>query len=176
MIINSIKFLFFAEKSDTMGNIFQNVKTDRQFNSTTGYTKLQFYDLVYEFDKTEEILFGKKLNSYEPAKKLGAVEERLFFVLYYLKTYPAFDVLGVCFGMDGSNAERNIKVLLFALEKTLGRLKKLPARTFRDKKEMEQMISSSEKLLVDATERRVQRPENQADQSDAYSGKKKPIL
>ena len=44
-----------------MSNIFQNVKTDRQFNSTTGFTKIQFYDLVFEFDKTEKTLFGKNL-------------------------------------------------------------------------------------------------------------------
>lgn len=158
-----------------MDNIFQNVKTDRQFNSTTGYTKIQFYDLVHEFDQTEEALFGDRPNLNEPAKKLNTVEERLFFVLYYLKTYPSFDVLGICFGMDGSNAERNVKALMFVLEKTLARIKMLPARSFKDRKEMEQVISSSEKLLIDATERRVQRPDNQADQSDAYSGKKKPI-
>lgn len=158
-----------------MGNIFQNVKTDRQFSSTTGFTKIQFYDLVYEFDKTEELIKEGKPNFHEPSKIIKTVEERLFFVLYYLKTYPTYDVLGVCFGMDGSTAERNIQYFLFILEKTLGRIKKLPARNFKTKKEMNEMIDSTERLILDATERRIQRPGNQADREDAFSGKKKPI-
>ena len=158
-----------------MGNIFQNVKTDRQFCSTTGFTKIQFYDLVHEFDKTEELINEGKSNFHEPAKIINTVEERLFFVLYYLKTYPTFDVLGVCFGMDGSTAERNIQYYLFILEKTLNRIKKLPARNFKEQKEMDEMISNTEKLILDATERRIQRPENQADREDAFSGKKKSI-
>ena len=158
-----------------MGTIFTNVKTDRQFCATTGFTKIQFYDLVHEFDQTEQGLFGGRLTNYQPAKVLSTVEERLFFTLYYLKVYPTFDVLGICFGMDGSTAEDNTQLLQFVLEKTLQRLKMLPARSSNDEKEIKHLLATAEKIFVDATERRLQRPENQADQEDAYSGKKKHI-
>jgi hypothetical protein len=158
-----------------MNNIFSNVKTDRQFCATTGYTKEQFYDLVYEFDQTEQQLFREPLINYQPQKVLSNVEERLFFTLYYLKVYPTFDVLGVCFGMDASTAEDHIQLLQFVLEKTLQRLKMLPVRSTQNEKEMKALLSTAEKLFIDATERRIQRPDNQAEQEDAYSGKKKPI-
>jgi hypothetical protein len=158
-----------------VNNIFSNVKTDRQFCATTGYTKRQFYDLVYEFDKTEQQLFREPLINYQPQKVLSNVEERLFFTLYYLKVYPTFDVLGVCFGMDASTAEHHIQLLQFVLEKTLQRLKMLPVRSTQNEKEMKALLSTAEKLFIDATERRIQRPDNQAEQEDAYSGKKKPI-
>jgi hypothetical protein len=158
-----------------MNNIFSNVKTDRQFCATTGYTKEQFYDLVYEFDQTEQQLFREPLINYQPQKVLSNVEERLFFTLYYLKVYPTFDVLGVCFGMDASTAEDHIQLLQFVLEKTLQRLKMLPVRSTQNEKEMKALLSTAEKLFIDATERRIQRPDNHAEQEDAYSGKKKPI-
>ncbi len=158
-----------------MSTIFTNVKTDRQFSATTGFTKIQFYDLVYEFDQTEQDLFGERLTNYQPTKVLSNVEERLFFTLYYLKVYPTFDVLGICFGMDGSTAEQHIQQLQFVLEKTLQRLKMLPARSSTEEKELKLLLTTAEKIFVDATERHLQRPENQADQEEAYSGKKKHI-
>ncbi|EMJ67645.1 DDE family endonuclease domain protein, partial [Leptospira interrogans str. 2003000735] len=32
---------------------------------------------------------------------LQDIEENLFFILFYLKTYPTYDVLGVVFKMEG---------------------------------------------------------------------------
>jgi hypothetical protein len=52
-----------------VNNIFSNVKTDRQFCATTGYTKEQFYDLVYEFYQTEQQLFREPLINFQPQKE-----------------------------------------------------------------------------------------------------------
>jgi hypothetical protein len=51
----------------------------------------------------------------------------------------------------------------------------LPVRSTQNEKEMKTLLSTAEKHFIDATERRIQRPDNQAEQEDAYSGKKKPI-
>ena len=162
-------------QKQNMSSIFLNVKTDRQFSATTGFTKIQFYDLVYEFDQTEQTLFGERLTNYQPTKVLSKVEERVFFTLYYLKVYPTFDVLGICFGMDGSTAEENLQLLQLVLEKTLQRLEMLPFRTSKEAKELKELLSIAGKIFIDATERRLQRPENQSDQLEAFSGKKKRI-
>lgn len=158
-----------------MNTIFGNVKSDRQFSATTGYTKEQFYDLVFEYDETETQFFeGGLLPSSHP-QSLQKVEERVFFTLYYLKVYPTFDVLGICFGMDAASSEAFLQKSLFILEKTLLRLKVLPPRKFSDHKQLQKAFAGLEELVVDATERRTEKPENKADQADGYSGKKKPI-
>lgn len=158
-----------------MNTIFENVRTDRQFSATTGFDKVQFYDLVFEYDETEHQFLEKGLLPSTFPKTLQKVEERVFFTLYYLKVYPTLDVLGICFGLDAATAEAFLSKSLFLLEKTLLRLKMLPAREFADHKQLQKALVGFEKLIVDATERRTERPENEADQSDAYSGKKKPI-
>lgn len=157
-----------------MSTIFENVKTDRQFSAATGFDKVQFYDLVFEYDETEvQFLEGGLLPANHP-KTLQKVEERVFFTLYYLKVYPTFDVLGICFGMNAAASEAFLQKSLFILEKTLQRLKVLPPREFSDHKQLQNALSGLEELVVDATERRTEKPENQADQADGYSGKKKP--
>jgi hypothetical protein len=157
-----------------MGNIFENVRTDRQFSATTGFEKVQFYDLVFEYDETEHQFFEGGLLPGNFPKTLQKVEERVFFTLYYLKVYPSLDVLGVCFGMDAATAELFLQTSLFLLEKTLLRIKVLPARKFTDHKQLQKALAGLEELVLDATERRTEKPENEADQSDGYSGKKKP--
>jgi hypothetical protein len=158
-----------------MSTIFENVRTDRQFSATTGYTKVQFYDLVYEYDETENQFCESGLLPSNFPTTLEKVEERVFLTLYYLKVYPTLDVLGVCFGMDAPEARAFLQKSLFVLEKTLQRLNMLPAREFADHRQLQQALGEHKELFLDATERRTERPENPAEQSDAYSGKKKPI-
>lgn len=157
-----------------MSTIFENVKSERQFSASTGFNKEQFYDLVFEYDETETLFLKGGLLPANQPKTLQRVEERVFFTLYYLKVYPTFDVLGICFGMDAAACEAFLKKSLFLLEKTLLRLKVLPSRGFSDHKQLQKALAGIGDLVVDATERRTEKPENKADQSDGYSGKKKP--
>lgn len=157
-----------------MSTIFENVRSDRQFSATTGFSKVQFYDLVYEYDLTEaQFIEGGNLPPNFPAT-LQKVEERVFFALYFLKVYPTLDVMGICFGMDATSAGNFLGRSLFILEKALQRIKMLPARQFLDHRELQRALADHGELFIDATERRTERPENGADQADAYSGKKKP--
>lgn len=36
-----------------MYSLFSNVKSDREFSATTGLSKVEFYELVYEFEEVE---------------------------------------------------------------------------------------------------------------------------
>ena len=75
--------------------------------------------------------------------------------------------------MDAASCGAFLQKSLFILEKTLLRLKVLPPRKFSDHKQLQKALAGLEELVVDATERRTEKPENKADQSDGYSGKKK---
>lgn len=156
-----------------MFTIFDNVRTNRQFAATTGLSKKQFDHLKIHYKKTEDNLFSDQLVKRELSEYLSNSEVRLFFILFFLKTYPTNDVLGVNFGMDGSTALRMIEKLAPILEHCLKEISALPARSFVDSQTMEKALAHCEQLLLDATERGVQRPVNQEKQKEVYSGKKK---
>ena len=69
---------------------------------------------------------------------LDTTEKQLFAVLFFLKSYMTYDVLGFILDVDGSTACRNIRIYLMALEKTLKRKILLPVRK----------ISTPEELLI----------------------------
>jgi len=46
----------------------------------------------------------------------------LFFVLFYLKTYPTFDVLGFHFGLSARHAHDHVEFLMRILERALANL------------------------------------------------------
>jgi hypothetical protein len=158
-----------------MYNLFSNVKSDRQFNATTGLSKVEFYELVYEFEEVESEQKAERLASGGRKEVLTDGAQRLFLVLYYLKTYPSFDVLGLSFDMDATTAERYVVELLPVLSKTLQKVKCLPARKAEEIARLEQLLGQTDKLLIDATERPVERPGDQDEQKGKYSGKKNVI-
>ena len=158
-----------------MYNLFSNVKSDRQFNATTGLSKVEFYELVYEFEEVECEQRAERLASGGRKEVLADGAQRLFLILYYLKTYPSFDVLGLSFDMDATTAERYVAELLPILAKTLQKIKCLPARKAEEIARLEQLLGQTDKLLIDATERPVERPQDQDEQKGKYSGKKNAI-
>jgi hypothetical protein len=158
-----------------MDTIFKNVKSDRQFSATTGLSRDQFYELKNHFEITEDNYFSDQLVKKDLTTFLDTPSHRLFFILFFLKTYPTNDVLGISFGMDGTTAQRLLTRLTPILEDCLKGLAVLPARSFQDNQELNQALGHCEQLLIDATERRSQRPVNQEKQKEAYSGKKNAI-
>jgi hypothetical protein len=89
--------------------------------------------------KFEEVLKEKeeeKAKKEERKRRLGGgrkhtlsgVVEKLFFILFYLKCYPTFDLAGFIFDVDRSQACRWVHSLLALLEKALGKEMVLPCR------------------------------------------------
>ena len=95
------------------------------------------------------------------------------FLLFYLKTYPTFDVLGASFGLPRSKACEHAHRLAKALARTLRTQGVLPARAIDSLAQMQQLFAEEPLLLLDATERPVQRPQAAVDRPADYSGKKK---
>ena len=97
----------------------------------------------------------------------------LFFILFYFKCYPTFDVAGVLFDLHRSRAHRWMLKLQLILEKSLGKKMALPERKLESIGEFITRFPSVKEVMIDGTERPIQRPKEQQKQKNHYSGKKK---
>jgi hypothetical protein len=104
-----------------------------------------------------------------------AIEDKLFFILFYLKVYPLQEVIAAFFGMSQGRANEWIHKLSPILESALGAAQWLPERNPQN---LEQVLAlcASVDFIIDGTERPVQRPSDVTEQRDQYSGKKKHTL
>lgn len=101
--------------------------------------------------------------------------EMLFFILFYLKTYPLQEVIAHLFGMSQGQANYWIHELSIVLTKALEDRDYMPERVAKElmeKLENENVLDIS----LDGTERRINRPQDHEEQKKKYSGKKKHIL
>lgn len=160
----------------TITKIFKNKRLGR---ALTGLNTREFDALIPVFEQS--VLEDKKLRSKAGVRRFGGgskgrlptIEEKLFFILIYAKTYPTFDFLGFLFGMHRSKAHANTIKLLRSLEKTLGRKVLLPKKQIASMEEFLAEFPEVKDLFVDGAERPIQRPVNKRRQNKLYSGKKK---
>ena len=105
---------------------------------------------------------------------LKTSQDRLFFILFYLKVYPLQEVLAHLFGMSQGHANFYIYELSTVLRKTLKKTGDLPTRI---PEEMLARLAEEENqdFGIDGTERRRERPKDPVYQKRYYSGKKKYI-
>jgi hypothetical protein len=148
------------------------LKDIRTSQATIGLSPKVFEKLVDPFDCALKRVTKK--NPYRGGRShiLKSSKEKLFFVLYYLKTYPTYDVLGVEYGMNRSNAYRNVQRYLMALKLALQEEGALPISSLA---ELHEKVEDVELIIVDGTEQRRNRPKNKEKQKQYYSGKKNAI-
>lgn len=101
-------------------------------------------------------------------------EDALFFILFYLKSYPTEEVLAGTFDMHQPQVSVWKKLLQDILENSFVEMKVLPSR---DNKKLNQLIKEMglTEVIIDATERQIQRPKDNEVQKEYYSGKKRLI-
>ncbi len=103
---------------------------------------------------------------------LKTPDEKLFFILFYIKLYPLQEVIGYLFGISQSQANYWIHVLSQVLKMALRCNDYLPQRV--PEKMTEKLRKDATKAVaLDGTERRRQRPLDNEKQKLYYSGKKK---
>jgi hypothetical protein len=166
-----------------MGVDISKIRDDRQFKALTGTSPQEFQQLLPVFTEgyaelQQEAYEAKKLTRQRKPGggqkgKLKTMEHKLFFILYYWKVYPTYDVLGLQFDLDRSKACTNVQALWPVLERTLEKLEVLPARAFSNAEELRTAFEGIQDLLIDATERSHRRPQDEGEQRKKYSGKKK---
>jgi len=146
----------------------------------TSLTKSEFDSLLPDFEKAEGE-YAKKTNIDKERKRapgggrkpnLRTAAERLFFILFYFKTYPLQQVAAVLFGMSLSQTNEWIHRLSEVLKMALGKGAYLPERNPAASEDaLEKCPGLS--FVIDGTERRIQRPKEPEKQKKFYSGKKK---
>lgn len=155
------------------------LKSDRLCKSLTGLTALEFIQLVESFKRNLlEARIKTKSNRLRAfgGGRIGNLvtdEDKLFFILMYLKCYPTYDVLGWIVDFHRTRACQQVLFLLPVLEQTLGRQLVLPLRKISSPEEFMKLFPEIKEVFGDATERRIQRPKSQKRQRKLYSGKKK---
>jgi DDE superfamily endonuclease/Helix-turn-helix of DDE superfamily endonuclease len=104
---------------------------------------------------------------------LHTSEQKLLFLLVYLKTYPLQALLGELLELSQSRVNYWIHRLLPIVQEALDELGVLPERDPRHFAESQAASREDPRLIIDGTERRRQRPKNPEKQAAHYSGKKK---
>lgn len=101
---------------------------------------------------------------------IAKMEDRLLFILFYLKTYPLQEVLAFHFDLSQGQANRMLHRSAKVVKAALGQLGELPER---EGERLAEVLSEYETLTFtqDGSERRRQRPKK--GQKAYYSGKKK---
>lgn len=152
-------------------------KDERLMRSLTGLDLVEFETLLPTF---KHVLFELQ-NMKDRQRAVGGgckgflreAKHKLFYILFYMKVYPTFDVAAFIFGtVRGATFAWKSK-LLPVLEKALGRVVTLPKRQIRSVEEFFQSFPEVKDIFVDGTERPVQRPRNSKSLRRKYSGKKK---
>lgn len=166
-----------------MMNIDKILNNRRLTLALTGLTPQEFVNLLPMF---EQVWRDKKQRDYRKNRKnrirkpgggrkgfLREIQDKLFFILFYYKCYPTYDVLSFLYGFNRANGFRRQEQLTKILEKTLGKKMLLPERRLKKVEEFFRMFPEAKEVFVDGTERPVQRPKDSKEQRNKYSGKKK---
>jgi hypothetical protein len=159
-----------------MINMTRAMKSDRLMKAVTGLTVQEFKGLIGSFTEHLETTVVKirKVNpSLGRPSKLESPGEKLFYILFYFKCYPTFDLAGLIFDVDRSSCCRWTQWFSMALRLTLGYEMVLPKRKIRSPEELLQRHPGLQAVLVDGTERPRRRPQDTLKQKEHYSGKKK---
>lgn len=162
-----------------MSITYKDVRNERQWKASTGLSSTQFYELAQDFGASYENIFGVTISERKSNSTTESVfktyEDLLFFTLYSIKSGLTYDLLGLNFGLDGSNAYQNQALGLRILRGALNKSGNLPKRTYATVAEFKEHWSEETEIYIDATEQRRQRPSDPSEQKEDYSGKKKPI-
>jgi len=153
------------------------MQNNRMMKAVMGMSKYEFKILLIAFTQVL-IEYQNKKNR---KRKIGggrcgnikSPEQKLFFILFYLKVYPTFDLAAFIFDSSKTRTNRWVIEILPILEKTLGRKCVLPERKISSMKEFIQKFPEIKDIFVDGTEREIRRPRNSKNQKKNYSGKKK---
>lgn len=158
------------------------LKNDRLMHALTGMSAKEFITLLPEFERTL-VRFRQKAYASNPDRKrkpgggkkgfLRTSSDKLFFILFYYKCYPTYDMASFLYACDRSAACKRQQKLSAMLESTLKRKLVLPKRQMGNIEDFLKAFPEAKEVFLDSTERPIQRPKDAEKQKANYSGKKK---
>jgi hypothetical protein len=115
-----------------MLNIERAFRSPRALQALSGVSQVEFEQLERRYTAVVKEQRAKRQYKRLPGAghkhTLRTLRAKLFFLLFYLKCYPTFDVAGILFEVDRSRACRWVGAWLPLLETVLGQAAVLPAR------------------------------------------------
>jgi DDE superfamily endonuclease/Helix-turn-helix of DDE superfamily endonuclease len=161
----------------TYMDIHHVLNNRRLVRALLGVTKEEFLVLLPTFEAV--LLTERSKNKRERAVGGGSNGnikqpiQKLFFVLFYAKCYPTFDVAAFFFASSKSCTHRWAHAIVPLLEQTLGRQVVLPARRISSPEEFLALFPEVKEVMLDGVERPTVRSQKSKSQIKHYSGKKK---
>lgn len=155
---------------------YENIKKKGVVKSTTGLGVQEFEFLLPVFQEQWDKWIGQYTFECKPRERsrkarknntFKTVEDMLVFILYDYRHSLTQELMGLHFNISQPKVAAWIKVLEPILESSLEKLKLLPAR---DSSGLDKQLIGSVTILLDGSERPVNRPKY--DQKEFYSGKK----
>lgn len=165
-----------------MMNFERVLKNPRLMAALTGMTPEEFLKLLPTFDG---VLRSRKKGAYyrNPKRRrkpgggrkgfLKSSTDKLFFILFYYKCYPTYDLASFLWDCNRANAFRRQCAQSKILEATLKRKLVLPKRQLKSVEDFFKAFPEAKEVFLDGTERPIQRPKDKERQKANYSGKKK---
>jgi hypothetical protein len=157
--------------------------SQRRCLALTGLTPAEFDLLLPAFSRSCERLYpadrtlaGRPRQRFPGGGRTGALhapEQKLLFLLVYLKTYPLQAVMAELFNLSQPQVNYWLRRLLPALRDALDECGVLPERDPQAFARMATPPLERTRRIIDGTERRRQRPKSPEKQQAHYSGRKK---
>lgn len=159
-----------------------------KFVTLTSMTEQEFDYLLPTFEFELKRIYRKtsrhtvRLNSFKWRSELPSAADHLFFILTYLKENPTQEFQGAVFNLSQESVSVIIKDCISALNETLRLKKLLPCQHGEDYakfvKELKERFPDNRNMtiqdsLMDCSEIKTQRPLDEGEQEDTYSGKKR---
>jgi len=149
----------------------------RLTRAVLGITRQEFESLLTTFAQVlREYQKSKKRKRAIGGGRIGRIKptcNKLFFILWYLKVYPTFDVAAYVFSSSKTKTQVWVRDILPLLEKTLGRKVVLPKRKISTPEEFLAAFPETKEVMLDGVERPTIRNKKDKTQRKHYSGKKK---
>lgn len=153
------------------------LRNHRMSMALIGLSKVKFEELLVTFTQ----ILTEERNSHKRKRRIGggrngnikSAEQKLFFILFYMKNYPTYDVAAFLFASSKTSTCDWVHDILPILKKTLGRELSLPKRQLRTPEEFFQLFPGVKEVMLDGVERPAVRSKNNKTQQKNYSGKKK---
>lgn len=155
------------------------LENDRLLRALTGLNRKAFNELcevfgaVYQEQLERDPKPRKRARGGGRKARLGSIEAKLVFILFYFKCYPTFDVLGLLFDLERGRSNRWVHRLQGMLETALGKKMVLPEHKIESIEQFLERFPEVKEVIIDGTERPVQRPKKSEKQQEHYSGKKR---
>jgi hypothetical protein len=156
------------------------------FPALAGMTRPEFDSLLTGFGPAEADLrqrSGRTRRDGKPRRRApGAgrdysrsAADRLLMALMWLRVYPTYEVLGFFFGLHKRNAQLNVRAALAVLDSLDGFPSDRPGPGRKRLASPAEVMAAfpQVRLVIDAKEQRINKPQGEEAQKPYYSGKKK---